>query len=127
MGSITLTDPIFGDTDPIFGDTDPIFRNTDPIFGDILNDTVDLTPKNNIWDYQFFDDSEPTIDMIKLRWEFSAIYLNNEIFYQQKIKELNDRINFEKNRNDNLKESCYKFYEYAVAYKEKYEKEIKKD
>ena len=61
---------------------DPIFENLDPI---IVN-TYYESPVQIIF-------KEPEIDILALKLEFYKVYIDTEIFYQNKIAELNKTIN----------------------------------
>lgn len=89
----------------------------DCVFRDLLNDDIKIENKT---DTPIILTEEPRIDILKLKWEFSSVYLNNEIYYLHKIDQLNKEILFRNKIIEDLKTKLKIFTDLAVYYKDKY-------
>ena len=85
------------------------------LFKDILHDEFFLdTFKEPCVPVLLKDD--PRIDLLKLRLEFSSVYLNNEIFYQNKINELHRYIQAQDTVLKRTLEELQKYVDLATYY-----------
>ena len=89
----------------------------DCIFGDLLSNDIKIDNKSDI---PMILTEDPRIDILKLKWEFSSVYLNNEIYYLHKIDQLNKEIHFKNKFIDELMTRLKIFTDLAEYYKDKY-------
>ena len=92
------------------------------IFGDIVNDSFKI---ENLYDTPAILIEEPRIDILKLKYEFSNVYLSNEIYYTNKFMMMNKELVFKEQIINDLNTKLRVSVDLIKYYREKYNSLLK--